>query len=221
MTFRGMLQWGTFVAGANLLLGVLVGLMISLPQGASAAELPHAASQYRQELTRQARQVWGLDAPLAVMAAQVHQESYWNPRAISPVGAEGLAQFMPATAEWMPDIDRSLNNPQPFNPRWAFRAMARYDYWLHSRLSAHTDCDRWAMTLAAYNGGLGWVLRDKTLAAENGHSRWLWWGHTERFNAGRSAANFRENRHYPQRILLELAPRYAAAGWGEEVCREL
>lgn len=221
MTFRGMLQWGTFVAGANLLLGVLAGLMISLPQGASAAELPHAASQYRQELTRQARQVWGLDAPLAVMAAQVHQESYWNPRAISPAGAEGLAQFMPATAEWMPDIDRSLSNPQPFNPRWAFRAMARYDYWLYSRLSAHTDCDRWAMTLAAYNGGLGWVLRDKTLAAENGHSRWLWWGHTERFNAGRSAANFRENRHYPQRILLELAPRYAAAGWGEEACREL
>ncbi|WP_211232654.1 transglycosylase SLT domain-containing protein [Marinobacterium litorale] len=195
----------------------LVVLFVLAPLG-EAAEIPHAAHQYRQELTRQARLVWGLDAPLAVMAAQVHQESYWNPKAISPVGAEGLGQFMPRTAEWMPDIDPVLAQPVPFNPRWSLRALARYDRWLHSRLKADTNCDRWAMTLSAYNGGLGWVLRDKALAVENGHSRWLWWDNVERYNAGRSAANFRENRHYPRRILHELTPRYAAAGWGEGVC---
>lgn len=197
---------------------LMLGLWVADTQ---AAILPHAASQYRQELTRQARQVWGLDAPLAVMAAQVHQESYWNPRAISRVGAQGLGQFMPATAEWMPSIDPELIEVAPFNPRWSLRALSRYDHWLYSRLQADTSCDRWAMTLAAYNGGLGWVLRDKDLAAEHGHSRWRWWGHVERYNAGRSAANWSENRHYPRRILLELTPVYAAAGWGEEVCREL
>lgn len=203
-----------------ILLGLVWALLMLALWAADtrAATLPHAASQYRQELTRQARQVWGLDAPLAVMAAQVHQESYWNPRAISPVGAQGLGQFMPATAEWIPALDPALADVAPFNPRWSLRALSRYDHWLYSRLRADTPCDRWAMTLSAYNGGLGWVLRDKDLAAEHGHSRWRWWGHVERYNAGRSAAAFNENRHYPRRILLELTPAYAAAGWGEEMC---
>lgn len=197
-------------------LALLIAVLVSL--SAEAAPVPHAANQHRQELTRQARLVWGLDAPLAVMAAQVHQESYWNHRAISHAGAQGIAQFMPATARWMPDIDSGLNNPQPFNPRWAFRALARYDKWIYSRLKADTDCDRWAMTLASYNGGLGNLLEEKRLAVLGGHSRWLWWDNVEHYNANRSAANFRENRHYPRRILLELTPRYVSAGWGKGVC---
>ena len=39
-------------------------------------------------------------------------------------------------------------------------------------------------------------------------------GHVERFNAGRHAAAYRENRDYPRRILGQLEPRYVAAGWG-------
>lgn len=201
-------------------LWLLVGLVLIAPF-TEAAGIPQGAQQYRQELTRQARLVWGLDAPLAVMAAQVHQESAWNPKAISPAGAEGLGQFMPATANWMPDLDPALVEVVPFNPRWSMRALARYDYWLHSRLQADTACDRWAMTLASYNGGLGNVLEEKRLAAANGHSRWLWWNNVERYNADRSAANFRENRDYPRRILQTLLPRYTAAGWGKEVCVEL
>lgn len=34
-----------------------------------------AQEQYRRDLTRSARLVWGLDAPVATMAAQIHQES--------------------------------------------------------------------------------------------------------------------------------------------------
>lgn len=184
------------------------------------AEIPHNATKYRAELTRQSRLVWGLQAPVAVLAAQVHQESAWRPGAVSPVGAQGLAQFMPATADWMPSIDPSLAQGSPFTPAWSLRALARYDFWLFSRLKADAPCDRWAMTLSAYNGGLGWVLRDKTSAKQAGDSPWLWWGHVERHNAGRSAAAFAENRGYPRRILYTLLPRYAAAGWGDEVCHD-
>lgn len=201
-----------------------IGLLLSLGAFAliwptvALADVPHEAQRYRQDLTRQARLVWGLDAPVALLGAQVHQESAWRRYAISPAGAEGLAQFMPATAEWMQDLDIHLAGADAFNPTWAFRAVARYDHWLYTRLKASTPCDKWAMVLAAYNGGLGWVLKDKTLAAASGASRWQWWGHVERFNAGRSQANFRENRHYPRRILLTLTPRYANAGWGQTVC---
>lgn len=196
----------------------LLLLLLVLPLQA-VAHIPHSANQYRNDLTRQARLIWGLNAPVALFAAQVHQESAWQLRAVSPAGAQGLAQFMPATAAWMPDIDRSLSNPQPFNPTWSFRALARYNHWHFQRIAADTDCDRWAFTLSAYNGGLGWVLRDKTLATSHGYSRNRYWGHTDQFNAGRSAANFRENRDYVQRIIHRHQPHYVAAGWGQGVCK--
>ena len=204
-----------------IVIGVVLLFWLLVCAGASSAfgaNIPHNANKYRAELTRQSRLLFGLDAPVALFAAQVHQESYWNHSAVSHVGAKGLAQFMPATAKWIPAIDSALINPQPTNPKWALRALVRYDHWLYSRLKADNHCDRWAMTLSAYNGGLGWVLRDKTTANAAGKSRWLWWDNVELFNAGRRAAAFNENRHYPRRILLMLTPRYQQAGWGMGVC---
>lgn len=192
----------------------LAGLAVTAWGADSVKAPPHKASQYRQELTRQARLLFGLDAPVALFAAQVHQESYWNPNAVSRVGAKGLAQFMPATAKWIPAIDSQLVNPQPTNPKWALRALVRYDHWLYSRLKADTNCDRWAMALSAYNGGLGWVLRDKKAANQGGKSRWLWWDNVELFNAGRSKWAFKENRGYPRRIMQTLMPRYHSWGLG-------
>lgn len=195
-------------------------LVIAGCSHAFAGTIPHESSRYRNELTRQARLIWGLDAPIAVMAAQIHQESAWNKSAVSAVGAKGLAQFMPATAQWIPQIDKSLSSVYPSNPSWALRALARYDFWLYSRLKADTNCDRWAFTLSAYNGGLGWVLRDKKAANAAGDSRWLWWDNVEKYNAGRGNAQFLENRGYPRRILLMLTPRYQQAGWGQGVCHD-
>lgn len=37
------------------------------------------------------------EIPAPVIAAQIQTESAWNPRAVSPVGAQGIAQFMPDT----------------------------------------------------------------------------------------------------------------------------
>ncbi|EJP2482718.1 transglycosylase SLT domain-containing protein, partial [Salmonella enterica] len=62
---------------------------------ANAAGPPPAALKYRSDVIRASRVDWGLNAPVADVAAQLHQESGWNPAARSPVGAQGLAQFMP------------------------------------------------------------------------------------------------------------------------------
>ena len=202
-----------------ILLVFAVGFFI-VPK-ADAASIPTAAEQHRRTLVRAAHAEWGLGAPVATFAAQVHQESAWRVNARSPVGAEGLAQFMPATADWMAEIyPRSLGPAQPYNPGWALRAMVAFDRWLYERNQAVSECDRWAFVLAGYNGGNGWVNRDRRLASAKGADPLAWFDSVERHNAGRSAANFRENRHYPRAILLRWEPMYMAAGWGPGVCAE-
>lgn len=200
-----------------VLLIALVCLVGGLISGhLQAAEVPQAAHKYRGELTRNARLAWGLNAPVATFAAQVHQESGWQSDAVSRVGAQGLAQFMPATASWIGGIFPELAARQPDNPTWALRALTTYDRWLWDRIAAENDCERMAMVLSAYNGGLGWLLKDKALAQASSGIRTRWWGQVERFNAGRSQASFAENRGYPKRIIKTLQPAYA--GWGVGVC---
>ena len=118
------------------------------------AQVPQPALQYRPLLTRTAHAVWGLDAPVAVFAAQVHQESVWRLGAVSHVGAQGLAQFMPATTRWIAGLHPDLAAQQPFNPAWALRALVTYDLWLYERTPARYDpFDRMWVALRAYNGG--------------------------------------------------------------------
>jgi len=164
--------------------------------------------------------VWGIDAPVAVFAAQIHQESAWREAARSPVGAQGMAQFMPATADWIAKAyPAELGANQPFNPSWALRALVTYDRWLWERIQAADACHRMAFVLSSYNGGLGWVQRDRKAAADKGLEPGEWWASVETVNAGRSAANWRENRGYPERILKRHTPLYAANGFGQGVCQ--
>lgn len=203
----------------SVIAGAVVVILLVRCAPVSAEIIPQAANAHRATLIRAAHSTWGLDAPIATFAAQVHQESRWRADAESPVGALGIAQFMPATAVWMEEIyPRTLANADPLNPGWALRAMVKYDLWLYQRNHANDPCDHWAMTLAAYNGGQGWINRDRRLASASGADELAWFDSIERFNAGRSLANFRENRHYPRIILLRWEPLYVRAGWGSGVC---
>ena len=206
-----------FWRGVGFTLAALL-VLLSMLSLARAESIPANALRHRAELTRCARYAFGLSAPVATLAAQVHQESRWRENAVSPVGARGLAQFMPATSKWIGELVPELADNAPFNPGWALRGLATYDKWLWDRVAARDDCQRMAMTLASYNGGLGWVQRDKALAKRLGADPLVWFGQVERFNAGRAEAAIRENRGYPRRILGTLEPLYIRAGWGQGVC---
>lgn len=204
------LIFGFFVhLGVFLALGLFAGK-------AHAAELaiPRAAAQHKATLTRAARAYWGLDAPVSVIAAQVHTESWWRNDTVSRVGAQGLAQFMPATARWLPSVMPETGTPAPCNPAWSLRALCAYDKWLWERTHGATDHERMAFTLSAYNGGLGWVNRDKKLARQRGLDPERWFDHVATVNAGRSSAAWKENRSYPRLILRERQQAYIKAGWG-------
>ena len=73
-------------------------LSAPFPQPGLASDIPRAAERHRAELIRVSRAVWGLEAPVAVFAAQVHTESWWRNGTVSSAGAQGLAQFLPSTA---------------------------------------------------------------------------------------------------------------------------
>lgn len=210
-------RWVTCALVAVFLAGLLYPFL-----SAKADEIPRAAYQYRDDLVRNARFVWGLDAPVATMAGQIHQESAYRADAQSHAGAQGLAQMMPATGRWLAEIYPADlgGEAQPFNPQWAIRALVAYDERLLDRVpTAVNECEAWAMVLSQYNGGPGWFDRDRALAASHGADRNRWWGHVELYSA-RSRAAFTENRAYPRRIVFLLSPLYERALWGRAVTCE-
>jgi hypothetical protein len=84
------------------------------------------------------------DVSAALLAAQLLAESNFNPNAVSPAGAQGIAQFMPATA-----AAYGLRNP--FDPVAAIDAQARLMAELLGRFGSVE------LALAAYNAGPGAV----------------------------------------------------------------
>ena len=171
---------------------------------------PVLCQQYKRAMIRNARVVWGLDAPVAVFGAQVYQESACNPDARSPVGATGLAQFMPSTADWIDDVYPDLGQAQPANPDWALRALVRYDKHLYDQVVYDGECDRMGAALSSYNGGLGWHDKRQRIAEDPLD----FWNSVRVVNPGITPANQRENEQYPVRI-FNRQPQYVT--WGRSV----
>lgn len=92
-----------------------------------------------------------------VLAAQIDAESGWNPKATSPVGAQGPAQFMPGTWAAYGRDDDGNGTASPFDIGDAVMAQARYDCAI-SKLVESVPGDRLENTLAGYNAGPGAVI---------------------------------------------------------------
>ncbi len=99
--------------------------------------------RYREAVTSAAHAT-GI-APV-LLAALLDAESGFNPNALSPVGAEGIAQFMPGTAAAMGVHD-------PFDPAEAIPGAARLF------ASGIREFGSVPLGLAAYNAGSGAVRR--------------------------------------------------------------
>jgi cell wall-associated NlpC family hydrolase len=92
----------------------------------------------------------------ALLAAQIEQESGWDPTDVSGAGAEGISQFMPGTwPSW--DQPPAVPGPDtPFVPADAIMAQGRYDCALARQVATLAQQDGegiTALVLAAYNAG--------------------------------------------------------------------
>lgn len=187
-------------------------MFVGMAYADTASQPSRAALKHKRDLIRISREVWGINAPVALFAAQIHQESMWNPQALSRAGAQGMAQFMPQTATWWCDfVNLSAQDCQPNNPQWAMRAMVGYDLWLFKRVSGETEYDQFYAALRAYNGGLGHWQRELALA--QGRSRVLI--DAQCGKARRHISHCKENLNYPKKIMNVWQPIYI--GWGRGI----
>jgi soluble lytic murein transglycosylase-like protein len=87
--------------------------------------------------------------PVALLRAVIHVESSGDAGAVSPKGAQGLMQLMPATAG-------RLGVTDPFDPRQNVLGGARYLRFLLDVFEGDA-----ALALAAYNAGENAVVRHR------------------------------------------------------------
>lgn len=116
----------------------------SLPAAASGRPDASAWLRYR-DVVLESAQRFQIDP--ALLRAVIRAESAYDPRAVSPRGAAGLMQLMPATAQ-------RLGVSDVFDPAQNIRGGARYLVELMRRFDNDLH-----LALAAYNAGEGAVLK--------------------------------------------------------------
>ncbi|MFX4293625.1 peptidoglycan DD-metalloendopeptidase family protein [Streptomyces bohaiensis] len=149
------------VIAAPIVLALALVLFLVLGDGGqvraadTAALQPGAAPPEYAALVQQAADDCDEPLPAVVLAAQLEQESGWNPDAVSPAGAQGIAQFMPGTwQEWG-------RGGSPFDPHDAIPAQGRFMCHLMELAAGAPQYSGSAveLALAGYNAGWGAVQR--------------------------------------------------------------
>ncbi len=128
------------------------------------------------------------------IAAVSFQESRLDHSVVSPVGAVGIMQVMPATAEAppieIPDVHEVENN---IHAGVKYLAFLRENYFNDPDI---TPADRVDFTLAAYNAGPNRVNRLRRAAKRAGLNPNVWFGHVEqiaRRTIGRETVDYVAN----------------------------
>jgi hypothetical protein len=115
-------------------------------EGATAAAAANGARSFVDEICRTLAQAAAdNDLPEEFFTRLIWQESRFDPRAVSPAGAQGIAQFMPQTAAMRGLIDS-------FEPLQALRESASYLRELRATFRGNLG-----LAAAAYNAGPGQV----------------------------------------------------------------
>lgn len=183
-----------------------IAVLMLLALGSALAADPSAP--YRSTLMREAQAVLGPDAPVPMFAGQIAQESSWRADVTAWDNGRGLAQFMDGTTKQVTAMFPELGPADPYNPRWAMRAMVRYDGWIYKRMKGIDSCERWGAALKGYNAGPGYSMQAQAKSPNPG----IWFGVTEYVPTRQTPANFEYSRTYPRKILFKHQPKYAALG---------
>jgi soluble lytic murein transglycosylase len=128
-------------------------------------------------------------AELALVAAVIREESAYDPRAVSSVGAIGLMQLMPDTGRW---VARRIGLDLPgkdalYNPETNIRLGASYLSFLLEQFEGN-----FVYAIAAYNAGSGAVDRWITSFGSRDQDEFI------------ESIPYRETRNFVKRVLRSL-----------------
>ncbi|EME69732.1 hypothetical protein H261_11879 [Paramagnetospirillum caucaseum] len=144
------LYYGLRFIGLALLLGALMGC-----SAASAGTI--YSSRYDDEIASAVKTYWPDYPRPASWKAQLYAESRLDPAAVSPVGAKGLAQFMPGTWDQV-TRELRLGAASPHHDI-AIQAGAYYMARLrHIWRAGRDSADRQPLAQASYNAGAGNII---------------------------------------------------------------
>lgn len=150
--------------GVTSLLGVLA-LAPAVAGGPGAGEVLSLQSvplEYAAAIAAASAACDGVPAP--VLASQLEVESGWRADAVSPAGAQGLAQFMPSTWARYGVDGNGDGRRDPFDPLDAIWSAAGYDCVLKALLRP-VPGDPVELVLAGYNAGPYAVLAARGVPA--------------------------------------------------------
>lgn len=120
--------------------------------------------QYFMAYARDIRWDWRL------LAAQCYQESTFDPRAVSFVGAKGLMQIMPGTADHL-----GVSRSKLYEPEANIQAAVKYIGQLQNTFRDIRDnYERTNFVLASYNGGAHHIRDAMNLAKRDGKNPHRW-----------------------------------------------
>lgn len=150
------------VAGLGIALFALIAIAIvsSVVTGAGGLKPGSVPARYEPWILKSAAQCPGTGMTAALLAAQIEQESRFDPGSVSRAGARGISQFLPGTfATWGRDEDGN-GRASPYDPADAIMAQGRMMCALLTRAAKSGLAeDRTALALAGYNAGWGAVQR--------------------------------------------------------------
>ncbi len=158
--------WLTVIMGVGLFLSLIALLVVGTFSAAAglarnAREAVALAKGAVPAAYEPIVQQWGNLCPAlnpALLAAQLYQESGWNPRARSGADAEGIAQFIPGTwATHGVDGDGD-GKADVWDPQDAIPSAARYDCDLAAYVK-NVPGDNTDNMLASYNAGAYAVIQ--------------------------------------------------------------
>ena len=223
---------GLVFVGLCLLTGLL---FLAFAGRAQASEPPAAALAHLPTLDAEITAHWPQVSPRSALAAQTEQETCyslthrkcWSPTAELKTAREygfGLGQLT-VTSRFdnfaaARDLHPSLRDWQwtdRYDATRQLRTMVLMDRAAYRRLSGVPDnWQRMAMSLSAYNGGLGGVLADRRLCASiDGCDPDQWFGHVEHHSlkaraktAGYGKSFYAINRDYVRNVLYVRRGRY-------------
>lgn len=125
-----------------------------------------------------------------MIAAQAYQESKFNPKAKSWVGAVGLMQLMPLTAKEVGVTNRE-------DPYQSLYGGAKYMDKLLKRFDKTIPYEeRYYFALASYNAGYGHLLDARKLAAQKGWNSNQWFGNVEKAMLLLAKPNYAKQARY-------------------------